>query len=154
MYGFDIDTQPQFPYTPHHKKGIIINNDRRRSQVQGSRFRVIFRDIVHGRNRFCPKFLPLSRSREQTKPSLSGRRPCEIVPGTTAMPQYRREERKDYISPRLNRLRISQGRQSPQRPQRFKKIIRYFFSVLPVIPTCRTAGRSMREITPATRRVY
>jgi hypothetical protein len=46
--------------------------------------------------------------------------------------QYTEEEQKDYISPRLNRLRISQGRQRSQRSQSFKKIIKYFFSVFPV----------------------
>jgi len=34
------------------------------------------------------EFVPSSRNYGQTWPSLSGHRPCELVPGPTAMPQY------------------------------------------------------------------
>ena len=64
-----------------------------------------------------------------------------ISEGLGVISQYTGGEQKDYISPRLNRLRISQGRQRSQRSQSFKKIIKYLFSVSPVC--------SVREIYSA-----
>ena len=39
-------------------------------------------------NPMHPEFVPSSRNREQTCPSLSGHRPCELARGPTAMPRY------------------------------------------------------------------